>query len=616
MTVRRNRRRWWTTGGGSGNHAYVHLVRKRRGRPANGPVRASLAVAGVILLTACTSGTPPLPAPSMSGPPVSSAAPEPSGPSPTASPPNSVVSSSTEPTSNAAPTGSSAPEVVGLRWLGKRPVSPGVQIGVAGGIRWQGVVPGEYALLKGQAYQWFGADGSAVGCNRPDVCVGVDAAGYTAVLRGGVDRQVYYPDGRPFGRLDPGGRAVAGGALPGMSEAVAGTGVDLAELLDAASRPVPFAGGITGDPHVLTGAGRRYTTELTGQYHARYGDPNRAVQVRLEPVPHQPNVSVVTAVAVGAKNSVFEFSAQGAATLNRTSLPAPQPFKQVSAKDGPAVGLWSADDAGTAHAAMVWADGSSVVMSANPNLGMTVVIFAPTAPGVSGLFGVNGVGPAADLQNRLGVASEPDVVARDWLVQPGEGLFSAEVKPTTGFPTGSATVPTGAAAFAERACRAGGLAAADDLAACEFDVGLTGDDGFVAGHVAMVRSATRRVPTEIAARWPALAIGSTETELPLPELVDVVVGPGEQRIYRVTISSPGVAGLEFVSGCPEGEQAHPAPNRAAVRVFDAAGHPVSDRVPACGKAQTPILEPGTYRLVIAGPVSGAPQPVRLQVRAP
>jgi len=315
---------------------------------------ASLALAGA-LLTACTSGPPPPPAPSVSGPPASSSTAEPSGPPPTASPPNSVTSSSTEPSSRSAPIGSAPPQVVRLGWLGRRPASSGVQIAVAGGTRWQGVVPGEYALLRGQGYQWFGADGSAVGCSAPGVCVGVDAAGYTAVLKGSVDRLVFYPDGRPLGRFDPEGRAVTGGALPAMSEAVAGTGVDMAALLDAASRPVPFAGGITGDPHVLTGAGRRYSTELTGQYHARYGDPDLAVQVRLEPVPHQPNVSVVTAVAVGAKSSVFEFSAQGAASLNRIVLPAPRPFKQVSIKDGPAVGLWATDKAGTAHAAMVWA---------------------------------------------------------------------------------------------------------------------------------------------------------------------------------------------------------------------------------------------------------------------
>jgi hypothetical protein len=615
VTVHRHLRGRWTTGGGSGNHAYVHLVPERRGRPAAGTVMASLALAGA-LLTACTSGPPPPPAPSVSGPPASSSTAEPSGPPPTASPPNSVTSSSTEPSSRSAPIGSAPPQVVRLGWLGRRPASSGVQIAVAGGTRWQGVVPGEYALLRGQGYQWFGADGSAVGCSAPGVCVGVDAAGYTAVLKGSVDRLVFYPDGRPLGRFDPEGRAVTGGALPAMSEAVAGTGVDMAALLDAASRPVPFAGGITGDPHVLTGAGRRYSTELTGQYHARYGDPDLAVQVRLEPVPHQPNVSVVTAVAVGAKSSVFEFSAQGAASLNRIVLPAPRPFKQVSIKDGPAVGLWATDKAGTAHAAMVWADGSSVVMSANPDLGMTFVVSAPPTPGVSGLFGVDGSDPAVDLQNRQGLASDPDAGARDWLVQPGEGLFSAQVDPTAGFPAGSATVPTGATAFADRACRAGGLTGAEDLAACEFDVGLTGDDGFVAGHAAMVRAATRRVPAEIAARWPALVIGPTESEVALPELVDVAVAAAEQRIYRMTVTSPGVARLEFVSGCPDREPAHPAPARPAIRLFDAGGRPVSDRLPTCGKPEIPNLQPGTYHLVIAGPVSGAAQGVRLQVRLP
>lgn len=578
--------------------------------------RAAVALASALLLVSCTAGPLPLPQPSTVG----SSSPSPattSGPSATVAPPTTVQTSVLPTVGGPTVTAPrDVPAVVRLSWLGKRPELPGVTIAVPGGSRWQGTVPGEYAILSGRAYRWFGADGSAVACAAAGACIGFDDAGYQAVVKDGSTRLVYRPDGQPVGRFTADGRAIAGATLPPLAQQLSGTGLDLSALVDAASRPVPFAGGITGDPHVLTVGGLRYSTQQTGQYQARFGDPNRTVQVRMEPLPHQPNVSVVTAVAIQAHGSVLEYTAPGAVTLDRLVLPAPRPFEKRSIDGGPEIGLWASDDLGTSHAAMLWSDGSSVVMAANPDLGMTVVINAPPVAGVGGLFGVGSVQPSTDLQDRKGASPDPDTVVSDWLVRPSERLFNENVEPSTNFPAAQASVPAAAMPFAEEACRRAGLTGADDLAACEFDVGLTGDDGFASGHAAMERPANRRVSAELAARWPALVLGTLQGAQPVPDIVDIRVAAGEQRLYTVPVRSRGAVTLEFVSGCPDDEPEHPAADVPALRLFDAAGRPVADRVPACGKHDTPALDPGSYLLVIGGPTSGAARDVRLQVRAP
>ncbi|MDQ6659087.1 MAG: hypothetical protein M3Z00_12850, partial [Actinomycetota bacterium] len=383
-----------------------------------------------------------------------------------------------------------------------------------------------------------------------------------------------------------------------------------------ATRPIPFAGSIGGDPHLVTGAGLRYTTQLTGQFQARVGDPQRQVQVRLEPLAHQPNVSVLTAVAIQAEGSTLEYTAGGAATLDGTVLGAPQPFSSTATPNGARVGLWQADSAGTRHAVVLWPDGSSVVMSANPDLGMTAVIIAPRVAGTSGLFGVGGFDAGTDLQNRERGVTDTDATVRDWMVRPAETLFVEQVSAVSGFPSSQPIAPSAAAGFAEKSCRAGGISNPSDLSACEFDVGLTGDDGFVAGSVAMTRLTTQRISQAIAARWPGLVLGSTATEQPLPAVIDIRAAAGSQTLYAVPVSSRGVVRFEFVSGCKDGDPVNPGPDMATARLFDAGGAAVSSRMAVCGQTQTPALAPGNYHLEIAGPAAGLGQQVRVQVKRP
>lgn len=582
----------------------------------HGRAGSAAGIALALLLAGC-SGTPtdpsevsrtsdvrmPVTAPSS---PVSRSVAEPVIPSTTAEAPSTTQ----------APARPVVPDVVALGWLGRDPQPPGVIIPVADGLRWQGMVPGEYAIRKEGRYQWFGADGSAVACIGINRCVGVDAAGHLAVLAGSDQRWVYDPDGRAVGRFAADGTRRSGAPLPTLAVALERSGADLAALLDRATRPMPYAGGITGDPHVLTAGGVRYATQLTGEFQARTGDPDRTVQLRLAPLVHQSDVSVVTAAAIGARGSVLEYDLDGSAVMNGVPVTPGGEFRQVSVSGGPEIGLWAPDGRGAAHAAMVWTDGSSVVLTADPALGLTVVVAAPRSPGVGGLFGTGDPVAVDDLLDRQGAALDVDTVVRDWQLRDGESLFAARTEPVAGFPAGPVAPPAGAAVFAETTCRRAGLTDPDDVAACVFDVGVTGDEGFTVGHLAMTRPFTARPAAKLTARYPAMTDDLTLVAQALPDVVDVQPGVGQLLVYDIPVTGRGRLAVAFVSGCSGDGSGKPLTDRPAVRLFDSRGAAVGRRLPTCGRVETPTLLPGRYRLVVAGPTTGKSVPIRLELDIP
>lgn len=517
-----------------------------------------------------------------------------------------------------APGAAGVPAAARLSWLSGKPAAPAVEVQGADAVRWQGTVPGEYALVAGSGYQWFGADGAMVGCAAPGRCVGIDAQGYTAVVSpGSLTRAVYRPDGRFLGLFDGAGRPEDGTA-PSMSIAISATGVDLAGLVDRSSRPVPFAGGVTGDPHLLTAGRVRLSSQVTGEFYARYGDPEREIQLRMEPMPHRRDTSIVTAVALSAAGSRVEFTDDGQLTLDGAVVPAGPAFHQVPISGGPELGRWPRDAQRVSHLAVVWPDGGSIVITANPSLGLTVVAQLPARAGVSGLFGTGEGGD--DLRARGGVLADDAAVVESWrLGGLDRSLFDEQVAPVSGFPETIAVPPPEATAAADRSCLAAGVAPIADRSACIFDVALTGDDGFARGHAQMVIPAGRApVPPGLAARWPALAVGESDvaTELPDNGEIGTEIAMGAHQVYRFTVARAGQLRLQQASPCPADEAAGPAQGRAALRVFGSDDWAVSARLPLCGDATTPRLQPGRYLLVIDGATTGTSVTAALQVTLP
>ena len=214
---------------------------------------------------------------------------------------------------------------------------------------------------------------------------------------------------------------------PTVAEAVAATGVDLAALVDFATRRPPFAGGVTGDPHVITGAGARISTQATGQFQARASDPAHRVQLRTEAMPYQGDVSYVTAAAIGVPGHRIQFGLDGTLSVDGGQLTGGTGFRQIDLADGPDIGWWPANAAGDVAVVVLWADGASVAMSANAALGLTVTARMRLAA-AAGWFSPSGAG-------------SPQVELAGSRVPVTDSLFADELPPASA-PVGPAAVVT------------------------------------------------------------------------------------------------------------------------------------------------------------------------------
>jgi hypothetical protein len=572
------------------------------------PAAALLVVA--VLLTACT-GQPSPPNTSTTGTLAATTV--------IVSPPPVGTTVRPAPTTTSATAPGDAPPVTRLTWLDGRSKDPGVELaGTDGRTRWQSAVPGEYALLAPAGYDWFGANGAMVGCTRIQHCVGIDAAGYTAVVTA-ADRMrlVYGPDGNFHGRFDRAGHPLPGGG-PSLSAALTASGVDVAALVDEAGRPVPFAGGVTGDPHVISLGGVRLTTQQTGEFQARAGDPDRPIQLRFEPMAHRRDVSVVTDVAVLVAGVAVEFTDTGRLSVGGEPVSGALAFQQIPVADGAAaIGLWRPEGGRVSRLAVVWWDGGTVSMTADPALGMTVVAQLPPRAGISGLFGTDR--DVSDLRTRRGLTDTTEAVVTSWQLSPEESsLFVESVPPVSGFPQQVAQVPPTASAAAEQACTAAGVLLPADRDACVFDIALTGDDGLAAGHGELATVAERPpYPPGLADRWPALAAGFTgsPSDLPPDGRLTATLAPGDHLVYRLDVLRAGQVSLRHVTACVDPSR-RPASGETAARIFDRQDRPVSERFAMCGRKASGTLQPGRYVLVLDGPTTGVSVPVELSVTVP
>jgi hypothetical protein len=526
-------------------------------------------------------------------------------------------SSGTVQTSGAPDTvaGASWPQAPRLAWLREPHEADGIRLATAAGIRWQGPTPGEFALLSSDGgYEWFGPDGSMVGCTAASACVGFAADGSVAITPGhDQPAAVYDPRGAYVGDYGTDGRTATPtrAALP-LADALRRSGVEVSALVDAGTGRMPFAGGVTGDPHLITAGGIRFTTQLTGQYVARGGDPDRAIQLQFDPMAHRRDVAVVSDVAIGAGQDTIDVPMSGAVEIDRHRRAPAKTVDQIDLDSGVTVGIWPPDADDVVTVAVVWPDGGTVVAAANPVLGLTVVAHLPRTASAVGLFGAGAATGSSDLVGRSGLSQDVTGIVTSWQVTRPELLFRAMVNPVAGFPESSASVPPGAVPDADAACRAVGIEQSEDRTACVFDAGLTGDDDFIAGHQLVAIPAESQLPSSAAwALWPGLLPGDTVPgPLPAAGAVDVSLSPAGAAVYHVALPAGGAIRLVHQRGCSS--TAGPGIGVAAARLFDATGHPVSARLPLCGHEDLTDLQPGTYTLVLAGATDAATR-VRVDV---
>ena len=532
------------------------------------------------------------------------------------------------------------PAAVVLPWLDGVSGAPAIRVIDGDVVQWQGSTPGERAeLLPNGSYRWAGPDGSMVGCGaRPSTvddrrrCIAIDRVGDTVVTGGGAGSRIAYgPTGRWLGNFVAGGAKAPGGrpeqTLP---EAIAATGVDLPALVDFATRTVPFAGGTTGDPHLITVGGTRVTTQRPGDFDARTGDAEHRIQVRSEPMPYRPDVSYVTAVAIGTQSNRIELTRTGELLLDGVLQPGGEQFRQIQVPGGAVIGWWPPDAVGVVDAVVRWSDGSTVTTAADPALGLTVVANLPSGA-VGGLFGSQQPGPHAagtsgaatptpdlpdapspnrrnDFVARMGAAgaSTDDQVVTSWRVRAGDSLITGAAPVDRPPPPVQVATPSADLA-AQRACAKAGLTSSDDLSACVQDVARTGDPGYVPHHAELSAAAAGPVmPGSLAEQFPGLVLGApgTATPMTLGTAIDAELAPGQRRVFLVDLTGSDRLSIKSPDCARSLTGEHPAAGAAAVRVFDGWGAPVSDRLATCGGVVTASLSAGSYYVLLAGPLAG------------
>src|SRR5699024_6719167 len=101
-----------------------------------------------------------------------------------------------------------------------------------------------------------------------------------------------------------------------LSRAIADSGVDVTGLVNAGTLTAPFAGGVTGDPHLVTAGGTRVSTQLRGQFVARADDPTHRIQLEFSPMAHRDDVSIVSEIAIGTGPDTVIAGASGTVAVN------------------------------------------------------------------------------------------------------------------------------------------------------------------------------------------------------------------------------------------------------------------------------------------------------------
>jgi len=252
----------------------------------------------------------------------------------------------------------------------------------------------------------------------------------------------------------------------------------------------PMTGTTFGDVHVATFDALGYDNQSVGEFWV-FDNGTVQVQMRLEPVEGSQGASIVTAAAVGVGGHTVSMHPIGETWIDgaETALERGRPFDLGAAELLRSPGHWT----------IVTADGTVVEVSDIVALttDALIVTIRPSAVPSVGMFGSADGNPDNDLVTRDGIQLEAHTrfdteffhasFVDSWRITEEESLFhygpgeSADNFLIEGFPQSWLTVadlPELERTKAERLCGEVGVTREDLLAACVFDVVVTGDPAF------------------------------------------------------------------------------------------------------------------------------------------
>ena len=409
----------------------------------------------------------------------------------------------------------------------------------------------------------------------------------------------------------------------------------------AAVQPQLPGGRITGDPHIETRDGTRFSTQLAGEFFGRTSPDGHDYQLRTIPMPGRTDVSLVSAVAIDTGDHRVTVSSHPAVEvrIDGKLQKRPEDFAQIDLDDGSTAGVWAPGSRGDLSqrpftVAVLWPDLSDVHLFVSPVYGITITTAWPAGSAALGLLGDENADPADDLTTRTGsLTLDSQIFAESWRIEPTESLFDYaatggnESYTLLWFPQTSATLIPSVQTEARQSCSAAGITDESALDACVFDVAVTGDPGFVIGHRILAETAAGFLRDRQLSSWLAVQLGEFAGEdLTLSREdtesaeavgadghVDLTLATGQSHTALLIVAEP--ARIRVTNSNASCDETVDGQGDARYQLFDESRNVLSQTWSACADGVGQDVGVGAYYVKFIGPDQGEARRFSVVIRA-
>ncbi|WP_133499623.1 hypothetical protein [Cognatilysobacter terrigena] len=387
-----------------------------------------------------------------------------------------------------------------------------------------------------------------------------------------------------------------------------------------------------GEPHYLLPTGQTLSTQRAGEFWLLSSPDGTQVQVRQAPWSRSRSVSAITAMAAKVGTHRVGVYEGGRLLIDGKAATWTGTFWQTALSRDATLGVWGSSNQPTT-VALMWTNGRVLRIRVHTSW---LDVETSWAKGSStekegGLIGRNSNGAVligrTGKQGRLDHANEADAFVSSWRINPQESLFdyapgqSYATFDLRDFPYAPAAPTASELDKARQQCIDAGVPASE-VAACAFDLAVTGSGEFLASYE------RDRVPQDTPAEAPKTNytiekavfvpdLAHMVSTLPNDTRVDMTVAAGESRTYRIDANRKGPTVYLHVYtrdlsclGQSDFDGTTPA-----MQVFNAKGQAISKAVKICMDTLGADVEPGDYYLVVHGANQGPPVSFKVEAFA-